>query len=263
RGSRLSIADAAGASAFFMRVWRRNSPSGGIRCDIRSKRNATSQSLLISYAPVKASRSCYTNVKTALTHASQRVEVGELVFGLPRDALFFAWTAHGAEVAPGARALGRRGGQESVLDGAIDDRERLQPLTARVVVDRNLVLDETAGRRAVEQPAGRHFFLQPLPHCGAVENRLQHRPSTDDEIRRRPVLPGLVIGDAEHVEVGAMLDEIDRSVQDEPAVDDDGLAQAAGIAALVAEAKAELEVRRSPHTAVGELLHPDAEVAPQ
>ena len=54
-----------------------------------------------------------------------------------------------------------------------------------------------------------------------------------------------MIGDAEQIEVGAMLDEVDRSAQDEAAVDEDRIGQAARIAPLVVQAEAELEVSRA------------------
>ena len=46
-----------------------------------------------------------------------------------------------------------------------------------------------------------------------------------------------------------MLDQIDRAAQEEPAVDDDRIRQAARIASLVVQAEAELEVRRTPGAA--------------
>ena len=153
--------------------------------------------------------------------------------------------------------------REPVFDGAIDDGQRLEALSARVVVDRNLVLRETAGRRAVEQPACDDFLAQPLLDRDAVQHRLQHRPAADNQIRIRSVLARLVIGDPQHVEIGPMLDEIDRAAEDEAAVDDDRIRQAARVAPLVVQPEAELEVLRLPGAAVGELLHPDAEVAPQ
>ncbi len=57
-----------------------------------------------------------------------------------------------------ARSAGRSG-QEALLDGAIDDRQHLETLAARVVVDRDLVLGEPADGRAVEQPALPSTFL--------------------------------------------------------------------------------------------------------
>ena len=60
-----------------------------------------------------------------------------------------------------------------------------------------------------------------------------------------------------------LLDEIDRAAEHESAVDEDRIGQAARIASLVAQAKAELEVLGAPRVIVGQLLHPDAEVAPQ
>ncbi len=159
-----------------------------------------------------------------------------------------------------------------MFDGAIDDGERLQALPSRVVVDWNLVLRETAGRRAVEQPA-RSDSLPESPLDGnAVQHRLQRRSAADDEIGIRSVFAGLVIGDPQHVEVGPMLDEIDRAAEDEASVDGHRIRQAAGVATLGhiersrrpagAQAEAELEVFRTPRAAIGELLHPDAKVAP-
>ena len=87
------------------------------------------------------------------SHRPQRREIGEPIRRLPPDPLFFARTAHRAEVAPGAGALGRRGGEKSLLDRAIDDLEHLEPLAARVVVDLDRMRRKAAGGRAVEQPA--------------------------------------------------------------------------------------------------------------
>ena len=50
--------------------------------------------------------------------------------------------------------VGGSHGQKSQLDRAVDDLERLEAGATIGVVDRNLVIGETAGGRAVEQAAG-------------------------------------------------------------------------------------------------------------
>ena len=81
------------------------------------------------------------------------------------------------------------------------------------------------------------------------------------EVLVGPVLSRLVIGDAQHGQFAVPLDEIDRSPQNEAAVDEDGIRQAARIAPVVVQAEAELEVLRNPVAAVGEAPNPDGEVA--
>ena len=93
----------------------------------------------------------------------------------------------------------RRGRQEAELDRAIDDLERLEPSAAVRLVERNLVVDESARRRAVEQAAGRDRRLQRLLDRQAVEHRLQDRSAADHRLPRRPVLAGLVVGDAKQL----------------------------------------------------------------
>src|SRR5204862_988221 len=104
--------------------------------------------------------------------------------------------AYRTEVAPGARAIGRRRSEKALLHRAIDDRQGLQPLPARVIVDGNRVLAESTGRRAVEQAASDHFLAGTALDRDAVQDRLQHGAAADDQIRVRSVLPCLVIGDA-------------------------------------------------------------------
>ena len=97
----------------------------------------------------------------------------EAVLGLARHALLLAGPATGAEVAPGAGALGWRRRQKPLLHGAIDDRQDLEPCR-RVVVYRNGALAEAAGSRAVVQPAGGDGLAQALRDGHAVQHGLQH-----------------------------------------------------------------------------------------
>ena len=123
--------------------------------------------------------------------------------------------------------------------------------------------DEAACSRRVEQTSRDDSSAEAALNCKAVEDRLQRRPAADDQIRGRSVLPRLVIRHAEDVQIRPVFDEIDRASQNETAADDHRIRQAAGIASFVAQAEAELEVLRLPRLVVGELLHPDAQVAPQ
>src|SRR5712691_9114411 len=204
-----------------------------------------------------------SSVREASSHRPQRVEIRQALARFPLRALLLARPAHSTEVAPGAGALAGRRREESALDGSIDDRQHLQPLTAGVVVDRDFALDEAAGGRRVEKPAGHHLLAEPLLDREAVQHRLKRGAAADDEIRRRAVPAGLVVGDAQHVEIGAMLDQIDRPPEHEAIVDEHRLRQAARIASLVVQPETELEVGRLPRGVVCQLLHPDAEVAPQ
>src|ERR1043166_5743497 len=84
---------------------------------------------------------------------SQRFEVAELLGGLVGDAARLVGTAHGEKVTPRTRARIRRRGKKAELDRAVDDLERLEADPAVRLVDRDLVVDEAAGRRAVEEPS--------------------------------------------------------------------------------------------------------------
>src|SRR5262245_49048901 len=116
------------------------------------------------------------------SHRSQSFEICESLLRLSLDPFLFSWAADGAEVAPGARALAGCGRQKAELDRAIDDRQHLQTLAARVVVNRNLVFDEPAGGRRIKQPALDDAFAEPFLDRSAVEHRLQHRAAADDQI---------------------------------------------------------------------------------
>src|SRR5215470_7163945 len=85
------------------------------------------------------------------SHRPQCLEVGQPILGLALDSFLLARTADGTEIAPGARAFGRRGHGKTVLHGAIDNFKNFETLPLRVVVDRNRMLAETAGGRAVKE----------------------------------------------------------------------------------------------------------------
>src|SRR6185369_1824571 len=122
------------------------------------------------------------------SHRPQREKIRQAVHGLTLHALRLSWTAHGTEVAPGAGAIGRRGDEKTLFDGAIDDRQRLDALRACVIGDRNGVFGETAGGRAVVQASLDDFLAEPLLDRRAVEHRLEHCPGADDEVAIRAVL---------------------------------------------------------------------------
>ena len=149
-----------------------------------------------------------------------------------------------------------------MLDGTVDDLQHLQPLSARVVVDHDRYGSKTTDRRGKEQASFEDLLPKPLLDGHAVEHRLQCGATANDEILGRSVLARLVIGHAQQIEVGAMFDQIDRTSEQEPAIDENRIGQAARIAALVVQAKTELEVCRPPIGFVRHLLNPDAEVAP-
>ena len=72
-----------------------------------------------------------------------------------------------------------------------------------------------------------------------------------------------MIGDPQHVEIGAALDQIDRPAQHEPPVDDDRIRQARGSRPSSFRPKLNSKYFGYPGLVVGELLHPDAEIAAQ
>src|SRR5262249_54079590 len=145
----------------------------------------------------------------------------------------------------------RSRGEKSLFHGSIDDRQYLETLALGVVVDRDLVLGESACRRRVEEPAEHDFLLQRLLDASAVQHRLQDRSSAHDQIGIRPVLARLVVRDTEDVDIAPMLDEIDRAAQDESTVDDNRIGQAPRIPALITQSKAEFEVGRYPRRSAG------------
>src|SRR4051812_3657930 len=114
-------------------------------------------------------------------HRAQRLEIRQAIARLSTHAFFFARTADRPEVAPGARPIAGRGGEESRLDRAIDDLEHLQPLAARVVVDRNRLVHEAADGRRVIKTTLDDLLAERLLHGDAVEDGLQHRAAADDE----------------------------------------------------------------------------------
>src|SRR5262249_35551193 len=163
-----------------------------------------------------------------------RFEVGQPILGLALDSFLFAGTADRTEIAPGARAFGRRRHEKTVLHGAIDDFEHLETLPLRVVVDGNRMLREPTCGRAVKETSFNDVHAKALLDSGAVQNGLQHRAAAYDEILVRAVLSSLVIRDPVHAEIGAMLNDVDGPAQDEAAIDDNRLLQAARIAPLIA-----------------------------
>ena len=72
-----------------------------------------------------------------------------------------------------------------------------------------------------------------------------------------------MVGDAKEIEIGTMLDEIDRSSQQKAAIDQDGIRQTPRIAVVIVETEGELEVGGTPILLLGRLPDPDAEIAPQ
>src|SRR5438874_3955074 len=170
---------------------------------------------------------------------AERFEIAQLLRRFVRDAPRFVRAAHWPEVAPCAGAFRRRGGQESELDGAIDDLQRLETATPVRFVDRNLVIDEATRRCAVEQPARFDLDLQRLLDREAVQHGLQDRASPDHGLPRRPVFARLVVGDAQYPSAGVrgprsgaggrtsggnfLFDQIDRPSQFETVVHEHGV----------------------------------------
>src|SRR4051812_241801 len=99
-----------------------------------------------------------------------------------------------------------------------------------------------ASSGAVIQPALDHLGGERLGYRNTVEYGLQHRSASDDQLGRRTVLPGLMVGDAQLPGLGVPLDQIDRSPQDEPAVHRHRLETAPWITAFVAQSETELEI---------------------
>src|SRR5437762_1980650 len=83
---------------------------------------------------------------------SERDEIRNQRLRLLRHAALFVGTADRPKIAPAAGVAGRRGGKSAQLDGPVDDPQREGALRARVVIDRDAVLAEAAGSRAVIQP---------------------------------------------------------------------------------------------------------------
>src|SRR5262245_48395350 len=97
-----------------------------------------------------------------LAQRTQGLEIGETIGVFMSDALLLSRPAHRCEVAEPAGVLVGCRGEESAFDGSIDNFEHLQPLTSRVVVDRNRPVGKAANRSAEEQPALGHFFRESL-----------------------------------------------------------------------------------------------------
>ncbi len=154
-----------------------------------------------------------------------------------------------------------RGRQEAELDRAIDDLERLEPDPAVRLADRDLVIDEAAGGGAVEQAAGPDRSRRAparSPGCTARAAGSLRRQSPSF---RRPVLAGLVIGDAQ--QAAARLRSIrstdPRSLKRPSTSTGSGTLR--GSCVLVGrQAEAELEVLGQPVLDLGQAPDPDAEV---
>ena len=183
---------------------------------------------------------------------------------LMRDALLLVRAADRAEVAPGARALGRRRGQEARARSR--DRRSRAPRARHAavrVVDRDLVIGEAARRGAVEQPSRRRpASSQPCSTARLYSTGCSIAPPPITVFQRRAVLAGLVIGDAQLRRPRLLLDEIDRAAQQEAAVDQHRIGHAARIAAL-RRVRPKLNSKYSgmPVAAVGQAPRPDAQVA--
>src|SRR5678816_729231 len=149
---------------------------------------AASTTSVSSSAVAMVCRACWSaNGFMLLRTFAQGLEVAQLLRRLVGDAPRLMGAADRKEVAPRARALAGRGGQEAELDGAIDDLERLEADPAVALVDRDLVIDEAAGGRAIEQPARLHRRLQRLLDRQAVEHRLKNAAAPNHGLPRCPV----------------------------------------------------------------------------
>src|SRR5262249_46778935 len=196
----------------------------------------------------------------------QRFEIAEFLLRLAGDAPRFAGTADGKKVAPGARALVGSGRQEPDLDRAIDDLERLESDPPVRLVDGDFVIGEPSRRRAVEEPPRMHAGVERLLDGEAVQDGLEDAAPADHGLPGRAVPAGLVIGDAEETGSRSLpLDEIDRSAQLEPPVDEDRIRDAGGVPRGVVhvgpKAERELEERRFPAGRLRQPAHPYAQVA--
>ena len=116
----------------------------------------------------------------------QRLEVGEPVCRpcAPRAPLRADRRPAGNRTT--CRRARRRRDEKPLLDRAIDDRQHLQALGAVVVVDRNRVIGEPAGGRAVVQPALGDLLSESLLDGGAVQHRLQRAAAADDQVAASP-----------------------------------------------------------------------------
>src|SRR5207237_3194897 len=204
---------------------------------------------------------CMARLAHRLRTLAKRLEVTKFLRRLVRDTSRFTGPADRTEVAPRARAFRGGGGQEAELDRAIDDLEGLEADAAVRLADRDLVIDETAGRCAVEQAARLDFDLQRLLDREAVKHRLQDRAAADHRLPGRPVLSRFVVGDAQRLAAVLALDQINRPAQLETSVDQHGIRQAVGIAAFVRETKGKLEMPRLPARKLRQPPRPDAQIA--
>ena len=119
------------------------------------------------------------------------------------------------------------------------------PARRFVLVERDLVLGEAAGRRAVEQAARRRPALPSACSTPGCRAPAAGRAAADDRLPRRPVLAGLVIGDRGVAgAVAARLDQVDRAAQDEAAVDQHRIRHAARIASPRPSARSANSKRR-------------------
>ena len=180
---------------------------------------------------------------------------------LLRHARALVGAADGQEVAPRAGALAGRGRQKAEFDRAIDDLERLEAGPPVLLVERNRVIGEAAGRGAIEQAPRLDRLVQCALHRQSIEHRLQDRAAADHGLPGRPVLARLVIRDAQ---VAALcFDQVDRAAQQETAVDEDGVRHARRIAAPVArQPERELEIGGRPTVVERQPADPHAQIPP-
>ncbi len=86
-------------------------------------------------------------------------------------------------------------------------------------VEQHRPLLEAAGRGAEEQPRLPHRRAQHRLGDRRVDERLQHAAAADHQRVLRAVLPGLVIGDPQHLRLAVHVDDVDGAAQREPPVD--------------------------------------------
>ena len=137
------------------------------------------------------------------------------------------------------------------------------PAARVVLVERNLVRMKAARGRAVEQSAAVHRLIESGLDRHRIQHRLQDRAAADDHLVDAIGLsPRLVVGQAEHLRLDVLLDQVDRAFQLEPARQGPPAPAAARVALARHVAKPELEVFRQPFGAVaGESIEPCPQVA--
>ena len=156
-----------------------------------------------------------------LSHSRSRQER----LRLARHALLAAGPAHRAELAPRARALGRRRCQRAPFDGAIDRSRALRsPSLSRRASSRTgrCLKPPAEVQKNSRDSADRHAEHR-LGHRG-VDERLQHAAAADDQRVLGAVLSGLVIRHAQHAGLPVHVDRVDGAPQREAAVDEHRIA---------------------------------------